>query len=414
MGAFNLRKTVEYLIYAVAFLMPLHPIAGDIALWLAVLLGIYDQIKRHEIGRPSDYISWSVLLFFVWSGISAMASVHHAWSLMSWIYQVMPGVAIYFLMSHYIKTHLQWRRFLWWFMSSALLVCIIGLIQFFAMLPNVHMQEWVDPQAFPLLHNRMASTLQNPNLLGSYLLMVLAVTGSFVLENWKGSHYKEMWKFIAFSTLIFICMVLTYSRGIWLSYVAMILYWGLIVERRMLLTLLIIPIVLFLSNSDISVRLWSLFQGHDTSSALRWALWDSTSYMIMEHPILGIGWNSFLLEYPHYNYFIQAPMDQIHMYHAHNMFINIMAETGVLGAVLFCIVLIGHMVYAVRLQGSVLKKAAHYAVGVLVIGVLVSGLSDHELYSHQIYIIFWQLLGMGAALVKARSRKGPGSLDTFE
>lgn len=46
-------------------------------------------------------------------------------------------------------------------------------------------------------------------------------------------------------------------------------------------------------------------------------------------------------------------------------------------------------------------RAAHYGVATLVVAMLVSGLSDHELYSHQVNIIFWQLLGWGAALIKS-------------
>ena len=40
---------------------------------------------------------------------------------------------------------------------------------------------------------------------------------------------------------------------------------------------------------------------------LRWALWDSTMYIVRENPIFGIGWNTFYLVYPDYNYYIQGP-----------------------------------------------------------------------------------------------------------
>ena len=34
---------------------------------------------------------------------------------------------------------------------------------------------------------------------------------------------------------------------------------------------------------------WSIFQGHDTSADLRWALWDSTMYIVRENPVWGLG-----------------------------------------------------------------------------------------------------------------------------
>ena len=57
----------------------------------------------------------------------------------------------------------------------------------------------------------------------------------------------------------------------------MILYWAIFVERRLFLSLLAVPIILYFYDGEIASRLWSIFQGHDTSADLRWALWDSTN-----------------------------------------------------------------------------------------------------------------------------------------
>ena len=41
---------------------------------------------------------------------------------------------------------------------------------------------------------------------------------------------------------------------------------GIFVERRLLLSLLAIPIILYFYDGEIATRLWSIFQGHDTSA----------------------------------------------------------------------------------------------------------------------------------------------------
>ena len=102
---------------------------------------------------------------------------------------------------------------------------------------------------------------------------------------------------------------------------------GNFVERRLLLFLLAIPIILYFYDGEIATRLWSIFQGHDTSADLRWALWDSTMYIVRENPVWGIGWNTFYLVYPEYNYYIQGP--NVLMYHAHNLYLNMLAEIGI-------------------------------------------------------------------------------------
>ena len=401
-------RVIEYLIYAVAFLMPLQPMAGDVALWLAIILGGYDTLRTTGLQRPSDYLSWLVLAFLAWTGLSACLSDFAGWSLMSWGYQVVPAVGIYFLMSRYMVGAEQRRRFLEVFLASALFVCLIGIYQYM-MVPLPEMAEWVDRAAFPQLTRRMASTLMNPNLLGAYLLMVLSVVGSYILVYTGAKDYRSVAKVGAIAILLILCMLLTYSRGIWISFAAMVLYWAIAVDRRLFLSFLLVPIVLFFYHGEIGVRLWSLFTGTDTSSAMRWALWDSTTYIISDYPIWGTGWNTFIKVYPDYNYFIQAPV--IRMFHAHNMYLNYLAEIGIPGTLLLLGTFIGHVVKANHLHGTRFIRAAHYGVAALIVAMLVSGLSDHELYSHQVNIVFWQLLGWGAALIKSSQAYQKDPLD---
>ena len=82
------------------------------------------------------------------------------------------------------------------------------------------------------------------------------------------------------------------------------------------------------------------FSGQDTSVMLRWALWDSTMYMIEDFPVFGIGWDAFWMTYPDYNYFIQDPT--VIIYHAHNLYLQVAAETGPISLCLLLAILLGH------------------------------------------------------------------------
>ena len=70
---------------------------------------------------------------------------------------------------------------------------------------------------------RMSSTLTNPNLLGAYLLMILSVSISYLLVYWKGlsdkilseEYKKQIYMMIPIALILFVTMLLTYSRGIW-------------------------------------------------------------------------------------------------------------------------------------------------------------------------------------------------------
>lgn len=406
----KLKFYIERLIYGVVIAMPLQPMVGDVLLWIAIGLALVDLVRRRSLSLPSGWLSWTVMFFVLWTGISATLSNNAQWALTSWFYQIVAGGGIYYLVRTYISTPKQWRYFLQCTLGTAILVCCIGAYEYI-FIPNHHIEEWVDAIQFPKLMRRMSSTLTNPNLLGAYLLMILSVVISYLLVYWKGltdkilseEYKKQIYMMIPIALILFVTMLLTYSRGIWISFGAMIIYWGIFVERRLLLSLLAIPIILYFYDGEIATRLWSIFQGHDTSADLRWALWDSTMYIVRENPVWGIGWNTFYLVYPEYNYYIQGP--NILMYHAHNLYLNMLAEIGIPGLISFITVLLGHVVTSIRLKGDVFRKAASIGVGALAVGVLVSGVSDFELYSHQVTITFWLLLGWVGAFVKVQQNQ---------
>ncbi|MDU1672813.1 MAG: O-antigen ligase family protein [Veillonella sp.] len=363
---------IERLIYGVVIAMPLQPMVGDVLLWLAIGLALYDLISSKSLSLPTGYLSWTVMIFVIWTGISSLMSPNWDWSIQSWFYQIVAGGGMYYLVRTYIRTPKQWNYFLRAFLGTALLVCIIGAYQYI-FVPNIHIKEWVDAAQFPKLMRRMASTLQNPNLLGAYLLMVLSVCISYILVYMKENRTREVLTMLIIGVALFLTMLLTYSRGIWISFAAMILYWAIFVERRLFLSLLVVPLILYFYEGEVASRLWSIFQGHDTSSDLRWALWDSTMYIVRENPIF-----------------------------AHNLYLNILAETGIPGLLSFLAVIVGHVITSVRLKGDMFRQAAQIGIGALAIGVLFSGLSDFELYSHQVTIVFWQLLGWVGAFVKVQ------------
>ena len=138
-------------------------------------------------------------------------------------------------------------------------------ISIFYMTPE-HIHEWVDNVHFPGLMRRMYGTLQNPNLLGEYLLFVLSVGGLGMIQVLKAKDWKRF-AYMALAVIcMLLCLVLTYSRGMWLSLAVVVFVAGICVERRLLYALLAVPLVLFFYHGEVSSRLWSLFSGQDTRS----------------------------------------------------------------------------------------------------------------------------------------------------
>lgn len=172
-----------------------------------------------------------------------------------------------------------------------------GFIQYAnvaGMAADMTAQSWVDPERFPLLRRRMYSTLENPNLLGAYAVMIISILTAF----FSGSGRKKEMGFAIILFVLLLCLALTYSRGAWLSLAAIVLGLTLFYDKRFGFLFFLIPLVLLFYHGQMVERFLSLFSGEDTSVGLRFALWESTIAMIEEHPLLGVGWGAIIWPIP--------------------------------------------------------------------------------------------------------------------
>lgn len=395
------RGAIVKLLLAIAFFVPLLPNVGLGLVVITTLLAAYKMIKQKRFEIKKSPAHWAIIGFVICSLLSIFNSPIPLFSSLNWLYGIGSYMSVYYLTLTYIDNYPDRKKLLLTMIASALCACLYGLFQYSHMSAGAA-QEWVDPSQFPMLKRRLYSTLQNPNLMATYLLEILAIAGPLAILG-KPS-VRKPWQAWLIALFFMLCVVLTYSRGVWVSIAAMVLYWGLVLNRKLLISLMAIPVVLFFYHGGVAQRLWSLFGHHDTSVSLRYALWDSTSYMIHDHPLLGIGWGSYWKVYPHYNYFIQDP--SVVIYHAHNMYLHLAAVIGVPGMLFFMMILIIHAWKAYRLPqlDKVTERVIKFGITALVLGVCFSGLTDFELFSNQVSIVFWQILALGAGVIVENSQ----------
>ena len=139
-------------------------------------------------------------------------------------------------------------------------------------------------------------------------------------------------------------------------------------------------------------RFLSLFSGEDTSVGLRFALWESTIAMIEEHPLLGVGWGSYYLAYPDYNFFIQD--EHVLIFHAHNMYLNMLAEVGIIGGAAFLLTFFAQGFLCWKLyrgKASLFTRTLGLGGLLMVMAIAVLSMSDHVLFGRSISFCFWSL-----------------------
>ena len=147
--------------------------------------------------------------------------------------------------------------------------------------------------------------------------------------------------------------------------------------------------VLYLFWNQLAERLMSIFSVHDTSAELRFFYLESSLDMIRDHPF-GVGWYGYGYAFPDYNFFID---EEVFMYHSHNLLLNVTAELGIPGLLLFLYVMVRLFLLAreIRHRQRTRPWLRGVACGYMasLVGIFISGLTDHTLFNSQLGMLFW-------------------------
>jgi putative inorganic carbon (hco3(-)) transporter len=406
MQALCAKKNILYLLYGTMFLLPLDPYIFYITLVPAALLWVGNLWKVGDVSFQKPPLWQIPAVFLTCSFFSAFVSRDTVFSLMNWGFQPFMYAVIYLLIQSVLTTGREKERALYVFLAGAVCVAAYGFLQYAnaaGMAADMTAQSWVDPERFPLLKRRMYSTLENPNLFGAYLVMIISLLSAFLLME------KEKKKKIFFSLILLVlllCLALTYSRGAWLSLGAIVLGLTFFYDKRFGLLFLLIPIVLAFYHGQMVERFLSLFSGEDTSVGLRFALWESTMAMIEEHPLLGIGWGTYFLAYPEYNFFIQD--EHVLIFHAHNMYLNMPAEVGIPGGLAFILTFFAQGFLSLKIyreSENLFSQSIGLGGLLMVMAMAMIGMSDHVLFGRSISFCFWTLSSLCVSCRREKSNQ---------
>jgi putative inorganic carbon (HCO3(-)) transporter len=383
-----LEYLIEHCILAVTFFLPLSLKMSSGFLGLGALLWVGKMIVMRKMDFKATPFDIGIALLIVLSAASIWASPDREFSFYNYYNLMGRYILIYYLAVNNIRSSSQVKRLMWAMLTSAVVVSLYGFHQYFFG-ANVSAMEWVDGEQFPDLKMRVFSTLENPNLLAGFLVTMMAIASGM---GYKSDTLKSKMVFSSLVILFGGCLVLTYSRGAWISLLAIIGMYGVLCNRKIFWLLLLLPVIAFFAHDALLERLMSIMNPTDTSSTLRLALWESTIAMIMDKPFFGIGWGAYWMVYPDYDFFINNANTKI--FHAHNMYLNIAAEIGIPGLITFLSMMYGHVRLALSSIGG---AAQHWSSGVMlgivgaICGLIVNGFTDYVLFNIQLSMLFWLL-----------------------
>lgn len=273
--------------------------------------------------------------------------------------------------------------------GAGVAVAAYGFYQY--LFPEGFENTWTDTDMFSTISFRVYSTLENPNVLGEYFLLVIPLAFALALnaENWK----KRI-PFLAAALVMGVCLVLTYSRGCYLGMLFAAAVFLVLLDRRFILVGIIAVALcpLYLPESVLA-RFTSIGDMTDTSTSYRVCIWMGTFAMLKDYWFCGIGpgTDAFNKVYPEYAYSsITAP-------HSHNLYLQILCDTGICGIVIFLLLLAAFyrmMFSTIRWETDRKTKHLQIAGVSAVSGFLVQSMTDYTFYNYRVMLLFFCMMGM--------------------
>lgn len=266
------------------------------------------------------------------------------------------------------------------FLFGAFLVVLSGFSQYFLGFEFLrHNKTIIINCGWPAI----TSSMGHYNDFGGYLVVVLSLIVTLLLsDNCYGLKAVSL---LVYAVMSLAAITLTFSRGSWVSLAASFVFMFIFARRnlwKLLPVLLLVVAISFLP--EVRERSCLTFLSGGDSHRVKY--WTAAMEMIRDHPILGIGLGTFMSNFHKY-------VKVLNISYAHNCYLQIWAETGMLGFISF-VLFIGSFLYIgiKRLTASV----DFILLGLLsgMIGFLVHSFLDTNLYSLQLAVLFWICVGM--------------------
>jgi len=256
---------------------------------------------------------------------------------------------------------------------------------------------WVDEDLFEHLR-RAYSTFANPNVYGTFLLLVIPPAAAGVLYA-----KRLVFKLAALGTagLLTLALGLTFSRGCYLAFAVSVAFFLLLIEKRLIVlfvaVLFAIPFVLPPAMLD---RLVSVVNFEDSSTVFRIQIWQGSVRMLSDFWMSGVGQGveAYNRAYPFY------ALSGTITPHSHNQFLQVFLEMGIVGLLVF----LGILASFFRTQFSFIRNTADKrrrilsaAMTAAVVGFLFQGIFDLVFYNFRVMLAFFLFIGLANALTIA-------------
>jgi O-antigen ligase len=399
-----LRQVQYGAVVAFAVCLPIGKSPTEAALIIGLLALVARTILHQRPLIPNNPLNrW--LLAWLLVAICSMVNTVDVWASLNGLRKLAKWMGLYLLVLDTVDSRQRLQGVLAGWFLGLFLVVVDGLWQqafsrdLFYGAPPTYQLEVV---------KRIAATFDHPASLGIYLVSVCPVVLALALRGaprWR-------WPLIGLFLLATAVLLLAKVRGGFLAFAVSVPLLGYWLRHWVPPSLTALAAAIQLLTVPPAVKAWSASMPtifHQLTEPGRLMYWSVALEMINDHPIIGVGVNSFVKAYPKYEQaFGQFP--DIGPY-AHNQYLHLMAECGLLGFVVFLGVLVVVFSALARLLSrriaAPFEAVVGAGLGAALVAYLINGTLESSLFYSRGSLIFWLLIGLLMAVDAITRRSSP-------
>lgn len=379
-------------IYAIAFFLPISKAIIESFSILTIVAYLAKKFLNSE-KLPKARLNYGIFVYLIVCIFSIFSSSNAAISSRTLFGKTLQDIAFFFAVFATLSNNQRIRSALNVLFLSSLVLGIDGIYQHFTHHDFLRHRPII-------FTNRIYASFATPNAFGSYLTMVFPFLIFRFLSKFKVKLSRVIY-FVLF-ILLFVCLLLTVSRGAWLAFLASVLYMSIWL-KGLAVFLLVLGIVTSITHifypPYVKERLLRFLVFSDTGSIDRKLIWRAGWKMFSVKPLIGLGLGTFMFNFKQFvvkNY----PYGAVY---AHNCYLQMAAEIGIIGLASFLSILALFFYQGIKLLNTKEKSFFWYvllASQAAILGYCAQMGVDTTLYALDLGMLFWLVLGIGAAAMK--------------
>jgi hypothetical protein len=406
------------LLLAVVFLLPLTPFFNwdfpirDLSTMVrfSFFAGVVVyRISHHQEVRKwlwSGWLTRSILFYFAVAFASAAFFNPVTLDAQRELMRLASYICFYYVVTDWLQTPANTRALLKVLMASTIVVALFGFYQVvsggYSALYDILYPIQEEIRQIPPWEGRITSFLEHYNGLAGYINLVIPFCIAFAMRGHNPAFRRlGQWCF----ALVSLALLFTQSRGGLLAYVAILVVSACFFapdRRSRMRRIAMVLAVCLLAGIVAGMFFERLTEIDDFTTVSRLAIWGGAFTVFARSPIMGTGFGNLRMLM---GGLLSLPDGWTG--DAHNLYLELLAETGVAGFVAYVILVIVAMRLALKLYRKSHDqpvKLMGFAIFAAFVGVLVHGTVDYIFHTTpQVAALLFLVLGILRAQTNRQS-----------